>query len=115
MGSVWYNQPIQLGGISVYGPYFIAKVSENVGAGVNEFSDWELNSIYPNPSQGIFTIQANNPITKLSVTNLMGQIVYRKAINSLTTTLDLTSQSKGIYFIEIFCGEARKTQNIILQ
>ena len=104
-----------MGSISVYGPNFIAKVSENVGAGVNELSDWELNFIYPNPSQGIFTIQANNPITKLSVTNLLGQVIYQKTIKALTTTLDLTSQSKGIYFIELIAGEARAVKKIIIE
>ncbi len=68
--------------------------------GVNEIGskDAEIN-IYPNPSNGLFTINAQgNKITELKVTNTLGQVI--KTVSS-ASTIDLSDVAKGIYFVEV--------------
>ena len=51
-------------------------------------------SIYPNPSNGIVTIEGNGIVT---ITNTLGQEIIRKEIvEKETVTLD-----NGVYFIKI--------------
>ncbi len=68
--------------------------------GINEIGskDAEIN-IYPNPSNGLFTINAQgNKITELTVTNSLGQVI--KTVSN-TSTIDLSDAAKGIYFLEV--------------
>ncbi len=88
--------------------------------------------IYPNPSCGKFQIQSSDPSTPLRVTamnifNAYGEKIYEKAIseqrlaNSSSpsglslTTIDLSSQPKGIYFIQMGEGSDRRTKKIIIE
>ena len=51
-------------------------------------------NIYPNPSNGQFTVEGNGIMT---ITNTLGQVVFRnEVIERETVTLE-----KGIYFISI--------------
>jgi len=68
--------------------------------------------IYPNPNKGIFNMEIENMINDLeiSVMNLTGQVIYTKSIvhfkGNLKREIDLTSQSKGIYFLRLRTAES---------
>jgi len=61
--------------------------------------------VYPNPSNGVFNIELENTksIKQITVYNTLGQIVKtvptKQAIK--TYKLDLSGNSKGLYFIGI--------------
>jgi hypothetical protein len=58
-------------------------------------------SIYPNPSNGIINIEfTNNQNSGLIIRDAFGKVVLKKNISS-TSSIDLTSFSKGLYMIEI--------------
>jgi hypothetical protein len=65
-----------------------------------------IGAIYPNPSNGIFTIQTSNSYTQtlsFEVNNVMGEIVYSSTLPyERDVLLDLSYRSKGIYFIHFF-------------
>jgi hypothetical protein len=70
-------------------------------------------SIFPNPNNGSFTIQTSKP-TELKIYNSFGQLIHQQIINGSTgspiqesTIINLSSQAKGIYFLEAG-GERRK-------
>jgi hypothetical protein len=62
--------------------------------------------VFPNPSEGLFTLNISNPeaaALSVSVTNLQGQVVYEKKfgqVPSISETLDLTRFAKGMYFLK---------------
>lgn len=65
-------------------------------------------SIYPNPSNGLFTIDAKNwNSSKLSlvIANQLGDIVYFATISSSKTNIDLSHLSNGVYIIKLTDGE----------
>ncbi|PSG90087.1 T9SS type A sorting domain-containing protein [Aurantibacter aestuarii] len=62
-------------------------------------------ALFPNPSQGTFTIKnSGNSLTKISVADANGRIVYTEKLNNVKTdkTLNLSNKlTTGLYFITI--------------
>jgi uncharacterized delta-60 repeat protein len=59
--------------------------------------------IYPNPSNGYFTLQIEDLITTktIEIYDIIGRKIYFKSIVENKSTLDLSNQPKGIYFYKI--------------
>lgn len=64
-----------------------------------EIVDNERISIYPNPTNGNLSISAPSDITKVSILDMTGSTI--NTIDNPQITIDLTSLSKGVYFILI--------------
>ena len=79
-----------------------------------------LFTVYPNPSNGKFTVsveglqQAN---CKLSICNLVGQVIYTTFFKGQQSTLDidLSDFSKGLYLVKVDDGKNSYTQKIITE
>lgn len=74
-----------------------------LATGVNEQRLEENNfSIYPNPSNGIFTVELRNNLTaEIKIVNVLGEpVLEEKTINSLTI-INLNNVADGIYFYEL--------------
>ena len=57
-------------------------------------------SVYPNPSEGIFTLHFNElPENNIQIIDMSGRIVQELNIKSEVSKIDLSSFSKGIYFL----------------
>lgn len=85
--------------------------------GVLANESFELNNIeiYPNPSNGIFTISfgAVEP-TSVEVFDITGKKVLYKVGNS-SSVLDLTSVAQGVYFVKIMADNKQIVKRIIKQ
>lgn len=84
--------------------------------GINELKENTF-SIYPNPSNGVFTIKTAGTFSQLQVFNLVGQCVYQKEFSidqTKTVTLDLGEQNNGIYSIKMSGAKGYSTQKILL-
>lgn len=73
-------------------------------------------SIQPNPSNGVFTLVSDNKTIakdcKFIVYDLQGRQLYKGNVSeSNLTTLDLTTQRAGIYWVSIYKG-AEKLQHL---
>lgn len=80
--------------------------------GVNEINNEYSNIIYPNPSSGIFIIEAKGD---LEIYNVMGEKVFSQKLVTDKTEINLSNQAKGIYFVQIKSGEQIISQKIIIQ
>jgi hypothetical protein len=58
-------------------------------------------SIFPNPASNTFTITAAYPITKLAITNPLGQVVQSQTCNAIKISVDITNLVSDVYFIRI--------------
>lgn len=69
-----------------------------------KFSDVAENSVdakvYPNPTKGNITIEANG-MQHVTISNILGQTIYDVTSNSDSMTLDLTQFGNGIFIVRI--------------
>ena len=87
---------------------------------VSAVNDILLNSgfiVYPNPSNGIFTIDnQNNETYSVSVTDIIGKVVYNSIITNLTNkSIDLSKVESGFYSIEFENDGNSFVQKIIIE
>jgi hypothetical protein len=74
--------------------------------------------IYPNPSTGNLQLKFNSEIKSgtISVIDISGKLILEKQFNhSSTLNVDLTSLSKGIYFLKINSVDGIQIHKIIIQ
>ncbi len=69
--------------------------------------------VYPNPSSGLLNLEAVG-MTRVTVANVMGQVVYEAAVQSDKMVLDLTRFDAGIYSISVIAGEQAFAKRIVL-
>ena len=84
-------------------------------------------SVYPNPSNGKFNISlgqsevvSGSQILKqvqhdISIYNILGEKIYQSVIANSKSEIDLSNQTKGVYFIKIYFGETVLTKKIVIQ
>lgn len=58
-------------------------------------------TLYPNPSDGVFAISGLTQKVTLRVFNSAGKLILSREINKANVQLDLTNETRGIYFIEL--------------
>jgi hypothetical protein len=123
-----------LGGIEKYvaenpqtGEYkrnYLSFVSDSVVAtGINENVLKENNAvtIFPNPSNGIYTLNITggslNADNSYTIYNILGNSILNKKINKFSNAyqdkIDLNSYPKGIYFIELSINGSKTTHKLI--
>jgi len=80
---------------------------------VNEISFENYVSIYPNPTNGEFTVYGLRSTVELSVYNVYGEKVYSQIVNSKSNIvyLDVTS---GIYFMKIISDKKIVNKKIVI-
>ncbi len=126
-GITYYNSgsyDVTLIATNPFGSNTITKTNYiNVNpVGIKSFTIQKSINIYPNPGKGIFKIDLSTPdeeIITTSVTNLLGtkvfETIYKKNVGRLSSTLDLSNQNKGIYYITIQSNKENITKKIIIQ
>jgi hypothetical protein len=73
-------------------------------------------SLYPNPGNGLLTIDHNASAgAQLSIFNMQGQEVHREMLEGSRTQIDLTAAQKGVYVYRILDGGAVSTGRFIIQ
>lgn len=87
------------------------------GVGVNENADADGISISPNPSNGLFNINLNDKTvnTTIKVMDMNGRIVYNSTLDAMQHTIDLTSEPKGIYLVNINSVDVNINKRIIVR
>jgi hypothetical protein len=81
--------------------------------GINEVYGNTFVNVYPNPSNGTFSVAMQNVSDKarIEVYNLVGQKVYQSELNADKTQIDLSNQSAGIYLYKITTLEGSHISN----
>lgn len=97
------------------GKGIVCLTNELTGIKTNSLIDYR---IYPNPTTSSITVDFNNTFindTKVSITNLNGNLLYFYCINNTISTLgiDLNDYPKGIYLIKIHSDDIIINDKII--
>ena len=80
--------------------------------GVQNFDAPHWN-VYPNPTSDELHIDGNVVITKVTIFNMLGQMVLEKPANGQTNTIDLSHLNSGTYVLEMETELGIKKQKII--
>ncbi|VXB78190.1 conserved exported hypothetical protein [Flavobacterium sp. 9AF] len=74
-------------------------------------------TIFPNPSKGIYTVMLDNlKMNTIKVYDISGKCVAFKSnllLNQESTEIDLTTLSKGIYFIQVYTDKGIVSKRIV--
>ncbi len=99
------------------GPSYSDSIDINVvrtsALGVDDYEDAGV-KIYPNPTEGIVTIEMpfEDRKCRMEVVNMAGQTVLKRKVfpngGLINETLDLSDQAKGLYMVRIN-GEALRS------
>jgi hypothetical protein len=92
--------------------------SVRTAVGVNS-SKVEAFEVYPNPSNGSVYVRANvNGNASIRVMDITGRVVFNKSYPTqslLFTSVDLSNEAKGVYFVEVMEGSKVSVEKIVLQ
>ena len=69
-------------------------------------------SVFPNPTNGIFTIDNVQSFENIIILNSIGQLVFQNDINTNKVIVDLSNQLNGIYFVHL---KDKSNQNIVFK
>ena len=106
----------------------IAPIGDNVPGGLLQFAWASLNKstlldvqdnplaslkLYPNPSNNFINLKSIEPINEVAVYNVLGQLVLKESINSISATVDISNLKSGSYFANITINDERVSKHFI--
>lgn len=89
-----------------------------ITTGVKDTTKDEISgfNIYPNPNNGSFTIAIDNfKNTTIEIYNVTGQLIANKSLTQNKTLVDLTTFSKGMYFVKVNTTNRTIVEKIVYQ
>lgn len=86
----------------------------NVISFINKHEQILLNKIYPNPSSGRFTIEAEYG-SVVTIVDVLGREIFRTTINSEVSTIQLDDTKKGLFIIHIQNKNLQTQQTIKIE
>jgi aminopeptidase N len=86
------------------GEYAIALKGQTIGLEENLNS---LIKVYPNPTEGMITIESPKVFDYMVITNMEGQVIFQKWVSGSVTSLDTAGWTKGTYIISGFTANKR--------
>jgi hypothetical protein len=78
-------------------------------------------AIFPNPSNGVFTIQMENVKSqsadrKIEIYNVPGEKIYSAKVKQSTSDrIDLSNSSKGVYFVKLIEGTEVYIRRVVVE
>jgi hypothetical protein len=93
--------------------FWVVKLSAVVS--IDEIENTPSISIYPNPTNGIFTISSTEQINEVEVFNVLGKAVYSKKVTSKNIMVDLTPFPKGLYLVQLKTNMNSVTKKIVYE
>ena len=72
-------------------------------------------ALYPNPATTQLTISAPENITSITITNLLGQVVYssKLAVGCLQASVDVAALPSGVYLVRVTGPSAGSEQVVV--
>ncbi len=82
--------------------------------GINSSTLESSISIYPNPSNGLFTIESPTS-AEITITNTLGEIVFNQIVESGKHNLNLQKETNGVYFVKVVNNNKQQMLKLIKQ
>ncbi len=82
--------------------------------GIDNPNELSLTNVYPNPAQDNVTVTSSLPMTQITVTNYVGQVVYTQAVNTTSHELNTSSYQAGVYLVKIDTENGVTTKRVVI-
>ena len=74
-----------------------------------------LLEVYPNPSNGVVNINSSNTIAKITIVNVLGEIVKTLNVDSKQVIVDMADLKSNVYFLQITDDKNQTSINKIVK
>jgi endonuclease I len=78
------------------------------------YNPFERVLIFPNPSDGIFTLEAHKGMD-ITIVDISGRIVFEQSMDQDSTTIDIGKLIPGIYILNLQSHNSKMTKRIVLK
>lgn len=119
----FYDWEVEVGGATCTSPQTAVTAFVEECTGIDD--NWDLSkniSVYPNPSNGKFTLDIIMPGTgdaAVQVRDLTGREIYVKLLENISGThssiIDLGNFSRGIYMLDVKIGRKNYIRKLVVQ
>ncbi|MGE0637853.1 MAG: T9SS type A sorting domain-containing protein [Bacteroidia bacterium] len=92
-----------------------ASFSESCSSAITEYTNNSVLSIYPNPTSGIFTIEIDSSKGIYQLQDMRGMVLLTGNVTATKFSLDISTLSKGIYFLSLLDGTHEAQRKIVKQ
>ena len=82
--------------------------------GIKENTSTDAISIYPNPSNGVFTVKVSENEASMEVYSIIGENVYSSKVVKGNNTVDLSNLAAGSYIVKINNGGKSTAKRIVI-
>ena len=121
IGPGWLTYDSLFGGTGI-GNFIVPLVCGDTGTtGIKAISNVNNFSIYPNPSNGVFTASAHMSSASdvyMSITDMTGSKVYEStenAVVSMNKQINLSNMAAGVYIASIKTAEGTSVQRLVIK
>jgi hypothetical protein len=83
--------------------------------GINELASNASFKIYPNPSNGLFSISASSQISSVNISDALGNLVKVIKADDALLHIDIADKPKGAYLVTVRTATSAYTRKIILR
>lgn len=86
--------------------------------GLTDLTASDLVRVYPNPTQGIFTVELNGTAAMgktIAITNQLGEKIYTGNLSGTMNTIDLSAFANGVYLVRIEGNDIYSTTRLVIQ
>ena len=75
----------------------------------------EVTTLYPNPATDVVTVSSSQEMSKVTVINYVGQVVYERELNNATkVTLNTSSYENGVYIVKMTTDNGVITKRVTI-
>jgi len=100
---------------------YLLNMSWESGSAVDNSDLMSSMNVYPNPTNGKFTVNISNVEATdmtLELVNISGQVVYRNEVKAAYTyneDIDATTFAKGVYYLKVNTAKGVKVEKVVVQ
>ncbi|HLG36472.1 MAG TPA: T9SS type A sorting domain-containing protein [Bacteroidia bacterium] len=87
----------------VYYSHIVPPVATTVDVIANSISV----SVYPNPTDGIFSVRSGEMLSHIEIMNVLGEKIFSIPVSNFKSEINITTQPSGIYFMKIVYQDGR--------
>jgi hypothetical protein len=113
----FYNGELYIaGGFTHIDTLEVNRIAKFSGIGSDILENELINiSLYPNPATTKVEVSNNKKITQLTMTDLLGRVIYSRSIKDYKTVIDVSDFSKGVYLINVFTDDYVSSRKLIVE